>query len=1165
MQALSGFLTDTTDQGAMETWLYNPLLPNGTAPLNHFVEVTPDYKWLYQLTIAGQFIAVDMYPMNQISGASLAAIFGPTSRHYFTFIPQSLLPLQPWTHVVIQGNRGVSGSTPPELWLNGTRLSVFQGPLPIGSWSVATTTAGGMVYPDSLNTLKHLRLYTRKMYPWEIWQNAHNNCLMPAQTPDLWFRFNLPAPGSITTEGFGSTAEKRVPPVYPQHTLPSSYAYNSTNQVLQQQSPDGGTNRFWYDMLSRLNVSQNDKQLAAGAYSYTLYDALGRIIEVGQKGMNTVNLPSAGYLDSATLARFNYSGTNSQITNTYYDAAPQAGYGIHALSQNNLRKRVALSTYRDAATDTVKQATYYNYDLDGNVQTLYQQVAGLGIKRMDYEYDLISGKVNFVRYQDGKPDQFYYKYYYDADNRLTDAWSGIKAVVDTAQGSVLLPGFNRQDAHYAYYLHGPLARQELGDQYGKVQGIDYAYTLQGWLKGVNGSTLNNDVGQDGAPIGGLAGTIPKDAYAYSLGYYSGDYKPIGGTNAPAFNTIYQSNAGDITGQSLYNGNISNTTLAISSLNSGAAVGYTYHYDQLNRLKAMRQHNLSGSSTWNSSSMIQDYAENATYDGNGNILSYLRNGNSTTGLPMDNLTYHYNHDASGNLQTNRLRQINDAVPSNNGYTADLKDQSDTANYTYDQIGNLIHDTQAGITNIDWTVYGKIWNIYKGTGNINYSYSPAGQRVSKTYNGVTTYYVRDAQGNTLALYDNSPPPGGGGGGLNWREQDLYGSSRLGMWRPNVNLASNNAATVYDTIGNKFFELSNHLGNVLATITDKRLQNATGGNVLSYYTADVATAQDYYPFGMTMPGRTYTANSLNYRYGFNGKENDNDIGHSQNYGEREYDFDDGRFWSVDPLAREYPELSPYQFASNNPIANIDLDGLEAFNSNTKKSFIGAPVIAKTTQDVVIKKVEQQVVKQGVVEGGTSLLPEIGGYFGAVVGVFIPVPNDKNSAEAVWMRQRGSQSAMSNHLEYHTDDPSTLSDEYLYQVRERLATGKAYQSDYRYAKEANARFGGQSASDVPKGRGVVYLRIDKTGVLKPYIGQAESASRYKQRQKEHERANPDAVFEFEIIVTGVPGNDLTRKEQQAIDAFGGVTNKKNPDGGTSNQRNPGKSLPKQNTDGGN
>jgi GH24 family phage-related lysozyme (muramidase) len=35
--------------------------------------------------------------------------------------------------------------------------------------------------------------------------------------------------------------------------------------------------------------------------------------------------------------------------------------------------------------------------------------------------------------------------------------------------------------------------------------------------------------------------------------------------------------------------------------------------------------------------------------------------------------------------------------------------------------------------------------------------------------------------------------------------------------------------------------------------------------------------------------------------------------------------RFLSVDPLTGKYPELTPYQFASNSPISGIDLDGLE------------------------------------------------------------------------------------------------------------------------------------------------------------------------------------------------------------------------------------------------
>jgi hypothetical protein len=41
--------------------------------------------------------------------------------------------------------------------------------------------------------------------------------------------------------------------------------------------------------------------------------------------------------------------------------------------------------------------------------------------------------------------------------------------------------------------------------------------------------------------------------------------------------------------------------------------------------------------------------------------------------------------------------------------------------------------------------------------------------------------------------------------------------------------------------------------------------------------------------------------------------------------------RFFSVDPLTPQYPELTPYQFASNRPIDGIDLDGLEWTKTKT------------------------------------------------------------------------------------------------------------------------------------------------------------------------------------------------------------------------------------------
>jgi RHS repeat-associated protein len=81
------------------------------------------------------------------------------------------------------------------------------------------------------------------------------------------------------------------------------------------------------------------------------------------------------------------------------------------------------------------------------------------------------------------------------------------------------------------------------------------------------------------------------------------------------------------------------------------------------------------------------------------------------------------------------------------------------------------------------------------------------------------------------------------------------------------------------------------------------------------------------MQMPARKYEP-VVPYRYGFNGKENDNEVkgeGNQQDYGMRIYEPRLGRFLSVDATMSDYPELTPFQFSSNNPIFNVDLDGLE------------------------------------------------------------------------------------------------------------------------------------------------------------------------------------------------------------------------------------------------
>ena len=87
--------------------------------------------------------------------------------------------------------------------------------------------------------------------------------------------------------------------------------------------------------------------------------------------------------------------------------------------------------------------------------------------------------------------------------------------------------------------------------------------------------------------------------------------------------------------------------------------------------------------------------------------------------------------------------------------------------------------------------------------------------------------------------------------------------------------------------------------------------------------------------MPGRTF--NPTESRFGYNGQEMHEEVygspGTFYSFKYRDYDPRIGRFLSVDPLAPKYPELTPYQFASNTPIWARELEGLEAWYTNDDK----------------------------------------------------------------------------------------------------------------------------------------------------------------------------------------------------------------------------------------
>jgi RHS repeat-associated protein len=101
--------------------------------------------------------------------------------------------------------------------------------------------------------------------------------------------------------------------------------------------------------------------------------------------------------------------------------------------------------------------------------------------------------------------------------------------------------------------------------------------------------------------------------------------------------------------------------------------------------------------------------------------------------------------------------------------------------------------------------------------------------------------------------------------------------------------------------------------------------------------------------MPGRHATLGGDGYRYGFNGKEGDNEVygeGNNYDFGARIYDARIGRWLSVDPVYMKFPDSGPYNSMGNNPIIFIDPTGEEIKYSGNPRQKIGLFVVIQVAK---------------------------------------------------------------------------------------------------------------------------------------------------------------------------------------------------------------------------
>jgi RHS repeat-associated protein len=82
------------------------------------------------------------------------------------------------------------------------------------------------------------------------------------------------------------------------------------------------------------------------------------------------------------------------------------------------------------------------------------------------------------------------------------------------------------------------------------------------------------------------------------------------------------------------------------------------------------------------------------------------------------------------------------------------------------------------------------------------------------------------------------------------------------------------------------------------------------------------------LNQTGDWYATTAPENKYQYNGKELNEELGLNwYNYGARMYDATIGRFPCIDPIADQFPHVSAYNCAENEPIAHIDLHGLQKY----------------------------------------------------------------------------------------------------------------------------------------------------------------------------------------------------------------------------------------------
>ncbi|PKW20465.1 DUF6443 domain-containing protein [Flavobacterium lindanitolerans] len=590
----------------------------------------------------------------------------------------------------------------------------------------------------------------------------------------------------------------------------------------------------------------------------------------------------------------------------------------------------------------------------------------------------------------------------------------------------------------------------------------------------------------------------KDLFAFKLNYWEVGDSPD--SNLPP----------------LFNGNISQSSWI--SRSDYKKRDYAYYYDPLNRLRSAFY--------FKNGRASNSYNEFMDYDKNGNIMHINRFGDldyDSFSIEIDALDYAY--DTHGRLKS---------VKDNTNHPAGFRDGADMEEeYLYDNRGNIIKDENKGILSISYNHMDLPLEInFRAGGKINYLYNASGEKLKKTVTEGTvvteTEYLSGFQ---------------------------YSSGILDFFQTTEGYVQ--------AIKTRFayvFNYTDHLGNVRLSygMDDKE------GKLV------ILEENHYYPFGAkhekyNSDRYEYVLNEFGvqyplgisplppgyrkaYQFKYNEKEFQDEIGlNLYDYGARNYDPAIGRWTTIDPLAEISDDETPFQYAHNNPIAYLDPTGLTGQTWATKYIDTKGNLILETddgSEDIITVPDSELKKFKSLVRYTAPVLYNSQEWNDHFKSEFLGIEtvNKLHSLLDAFTTQWSRQNAI----------------DYLQNPTMKNALAMSYSealSQWTDPQRVLGAAGVLAFRPRINAEGVVYLRTDLTGKIKPYVGQAKNEARYLARQAEHARAHPNADFEFKIIDRGnTKGNfptSLDVKEQKALEKLGGPTNKSNPTGGASNKKN--------------